>query len=542
MYKLLVVDDEKRIREGMAAAVRATGLFEAYTAEGGAAALALLKQTPMDAMLLDISMPDMNGLEMLHALRDTDALPVTVVISGFEQFDYVREAMCCGAIDYLLKPVDADDLSALCARLTEQIVKRQARQKHLRQLQDYVQEHRSEIRQKLLSDILDGRIDRSMLGSIREVYGIDLSGNWFSAAVILLRRRDADVSEMTFQVALRRFEIALDARLNQPRAFCVNRFNMENARYILLFNGEKAPPAEEVDALFNGVLTDCGEIPEIRAYIGKGGHTDAYEQLSTVYAQANQALYFRSTFGPGVVYDISDYQQNAAQSTAELMLDEIEELARKGRYEQAAERTEKLFEFLRENLRAFSSANLRYFLLRSRLMAPMALVRSGMEFTDEMLLEGIRMHGSVTERDLRRARDYTVQMLRAVRPRLAETNSSRQKETAAQLRAYVDEHYADNELSVSGMSNRFGYSANYLGNIFKNAYSISVNDYINQRRVQQARRLIDETALHIYEIAFRVGFSDQNYFSRIFKKYTGLSPREYRENSSPGTIKCNKKL
>ncbi len=542
MYKLLVVDDEKRIREGMAAAVRAAGQFEAYTADSGKTALALLKRQPMDAMLLDISMPDMNGLELLRALKDTDALPLTVVISGYEQFDYAREAMCCGAIDYLLKPVDAEDLAALCARLAERIVRAKARREHESQLQTYVQEHRSDIRQKLLTDILDGRIDRGMLGSIRSVYGIDLRGEWFCAAVILLRRRDADVAEMEFQVALRRFEIALDALLQQPRAFCVNVFNMENARYILLMNGGAAPPAGEVDALLNAALAECAAIPEVRAYIGKGGPADAYEQLSVSYAQANQALYFRSTFGPGVVYDISDYQHNAAQAAAALMLDEIEELARKGRYEQAAERTERLFETLRENLRAFSSAQLRYFLLRSRMMLPMILLRSGMEFTDEMLLEGIRMRGPVGERELRRARDYTLQMLRAIRPQVAETNSSRQRETAAQLRAYVDEHYADNDLSVSGMSGRFGYSANYLGNLFKNAYSVSINDYINQRRVRQAQRLIDETALHIYEIAFRVGFSDQNYFSRIFKKYTGLSPREYRDDSLLRAINSDKKL
>ena len=69
------------------------------------------------------------------------------------------------------------------------------------------------MKQKLLTDILDGRIDRGMLGSIRSVYGIDLRGEWFCAAAILLRRRDADVAEMEFQVALRRFEIALDALL-----------------------------------------------------------------------------------------------------------------------------------------------------------------------------------------------------------------------------------------------------------------------------------------------------------------------------------------
>ena len=110
MYKLLVVDDEKRIREGMAAAVRAAGQFEAYTADSGKAALALLKRQPMDAMLLDISMPDMNGLELLRALKDTDALPLTVVISGYEQFDYAREAMGWAVDTGLITGVNGTDL------------------------------------------------------------------------------------------------------------------------------------------------------------------------------------------------------------------------------------------------------------------------------------------------------------------------------------------------------------------------------------------------------------------------------------------------
>ena len=64
--------------------------------------------------------------------------------------------------------------------------------------------------------------------------------------------------------------------------------------------------------------------------------------------------------------------------------------------------------------------------------------------------------------------------------------------------------------------------------MFKRAYGVSVNDYINQYRVSQAKALMDETDMKVYEIAFHVGFNDQHYFSKIFKRYQGVSPTEYR--------------
>lgn len=530
MYNLLIVDDEKRIREGMAAAVRKTNLFQVREASNGLQALEQLAQQDADALLLDISMPDMDGLDLLRNLSMRENAPLTVVISGYENFDYVREAMCHGAIDYLLKPVDGDDLRALSLRLVERLKQRDSHQRYEMQLQTYVQQHKTEIRQKLLTDILDGRITRSMLEDIHSVYGIELRGKAFCVAVLQLQRVPS-AGEMDFQMTLRRVELSLDALFSRRRNFQVNLFNMENARYILVFNGERDLPMAEVDALLDEILLHCAQVTELRAYIGKGGAVNAYEQLSTSFMQANQALDHKAVFGPGVVYDIQDYQSDELAQAC-LLMDEIEEKLRQGQYGAVEEMVQRLFDKLLKNIDRYSSAQIRYFILRCRMLTPMILLRNGHSYSADVLTDGLRTRGSVNERELRRARDSALQLLHALRPLMNENSRTRQAELAQRLLNHIDANFADSALSVSSLSTAFGYSANYLGNLFKRAFSTSINDYINQCRVRQAQKLIGETTLHVYEVAFHVGFADQNYFSKIFKKYTGLSPREYRDQLS----------
>lgn len=528
MYNLLIVDDEKRLREGMAAAVVEAGGFHVRTACNGKQALEMLNQEAADAMLLDVSMPDMNGIELLGILSARDQLPVTVVISGYEHFEFVREAMCCGAIDYILKPVDSEDLRKLSERLTHVIEQRNARRQNEERLQAYVQQHLREIQQKLLSDILDGCIDRSMLDDIYATYGIDLRGEKFCAAVIQLQRAN-HIRELAFQVALRRVELALEEMLRKKYSFSVCMFNMENARYILLMSGHNELPDAEVEALLTCALHCCAQVKEVRAYIGRGNQVNGYEQLNASYLQANHALDFKAMFGPGVVYDIRDYQRRTELSDADLLLVEMESRLRTNQFDQAEKIAREFFDLLLKNANGYSSSQLRYFIMRCRLLLPTALIRSGQDFDADILFNGMRTRGMVNEREIRASQEQTLQMLRALRPN-AESFRSHQRGVAAQLREYIDKNYYDSALSVGMLSANFGYSANYMGNIFKKTYSISISDYINQRRVREAQRLISETSMHIYEVAFKVGFSDQNYFSKTFKRYTGRTPREYRDS------------
>ena len=124
-------------------------------------------------------------------------------------------------------------------------------------MQQFVLEHRDTIKQKLLTDILEGQIVSRTLEDMRAVYGIRLDGEYFMAAVIYLCRQDENVGEVAFQVALKAFEEELNRLVAEPCPFHINLFNMENARYVLLLAGAKPLTGSG----FSGCWTRCWRPP-----------------------------------------------------------------------------------------------------------------------------------------------------------------------------------------------------------------------------------------------------------------------------------------
>ena len=94
--------------------------------------------------------------------------------------------------------------------------------------------------------------------------------------------------------------------------------------------------------------------------------------------------------------------------------------------------------------------------------------------------------------------------------------------------AFIEEHYME-DISLELLADCVGYSPNYLSMVFKSQYGINLFEYLNKYRIEKAEELLLETNLYSYEIAVKTGFSDDSYFSKTFKKYTGHSPNEYRK-------------
>lgn len=120
-HNFLIIDDEAVIRKGMQQALEGLGLFNIYTAGNGAEGLKIVEQNNIEAVFLDIEMPEMNGVDFMKTLSANERHPLAVVISGYDEFNYVREALRYGALDYLLKPVDSSDIRALGERIYDML-------------------------------------------------------------------------------------------------------------------------------------------------------------------------------------------------------------------------------------------------------------------------------------------------------------------------------------------------------------------------------------------------------------------------------------
>ncbi|HIS01995.1 MAG TPA: response regulator [Candidatus Excrementavichristensenella intestinipullorum] len=526
MDKVLVVDDEKLICEGMRRALEGLALFQVHTAASGLEALKLLETEDIQGMLLDIAMPDMDGLELMRRLSQRPERPFTMIISGYEEFAYAQQALTYGAVDYVLKPVDAEDVARMGLRLYQLIQDRRARREHTEKMHQFVLEHRDAIKQKLLTDILEGQIVSRTLEDMRAVYGIHLDGEYFMAAVIYLCRGDEGVEEVAFQVALKAFEEELNRLVAQPCPFHINLFNMENARYVLLLAGAQPLDGQRIQSLLDQVLQAAAGVEGLKCYAGKGDQVRGLNNLSASYVHANEALDYRALFGSGVVYDIGDYRKNPQVLGLSATLEEIQGHLRFQRFDQAETGVRAIFQRLGQ--RGLTQGQIRFFTLRLMLVLSGILVENGMDAPEGFWQDVLTVRGQLNQRTLPRVQARALHMLEAARRALQRDYSEQHRRLAQQVKEHIQAHYADNRLSVNHLSALFNYSPNYLGNVFKRAYGVSVNDYINQYRVGQAKALMDETHMKVYEIAFQVGFNDQHYFSKIFKKYQGVSPTEYR--------------
>lgn len=125
MYKVLIVDDEEIVCRGLAQFIKwqEHGFMVAGTAHSADEALLQLKHTDFDVIFLDIRMPNKTGLEMLQELQKSRICVKTVILSGFSEFSYAREAIRYGAVDYLSKPVNLKEVEALLDRLKAELIK-----------------------------------------------------------------------------------------------------------------------------------------------------------------------------------------------------------------------------------------------------------------------------------------------------------------------------------------------------------------------------------------------------------------------------------
>ena len=164
MYKILIVDDEFIIHKGIAGLLkRSVDYFDVYEASDGSEALELIAQENIDAMLLDINMPKMNGLDVLKTLQEQKKKILTVVLTGYEEFDYAKKALEYGAFKYELKPLTPTKLLELSKELKTHLDEENTAKRELEMLRTEFLKHRQIQKNQILQDLIYGNVPENYL-------------------------------------------------------------------------------------------------------------------------------------------------------------------------------------------------------------------------------------------------------------------------------------------------------------------------------------------------------------------------------------------
>jgi two-component system response regulator YesN len=530
--KLLIADDDEQIRSGMEQGIdwSALDIQQVITASNGFEAMQFFSELCPEIVVTDVRMPGLDGLELLRQIKKINPQTRVVILSGYNDFEYLKKAIQLDAVDYELKPIRARSLIALIQRIKEDIDRERMTEQEFNK---YLASYKTKFAEELLTGSITDRL--ILLEGLQKYYGFEATGALVCVSVQLddKRNQSGDLSEAAMNTIYRLFEsselssqgICLELRAGElvflmrteTRSYLFyQQFVNELVNLLGEWNRKTKPVCQ---TSFSAGISGSGSVSEI----------------VRLYHEANQALSMRLYEGNGSVkvYDRS-CELNDGMIVGLLENGEFIGQLSRGDFNSAAgmvhrefDRIKKDRQYSRKSLSAYCRNLLQLFLVTARNVPADVTenIRSKMEFIEEgtysLSIDRFReIVAAVFEHaGTRCSKDLSPVMIRADK--------------------FIRKHFTG-DLTVEMLAGHVGKTPNYFSHLFKREFGIPFREYVNRLRVDKAKELIIHTNDLIYEISQKVGFSDYTYFTQVFKKIEGYPPASLRKQPSEAAVGLKK--
>ncbi|MNW37732.1 putative response regulatory protein [compost metagenome] len=532
MHKVLIVDDEVLARVGIKSFVQwnEAGFEVVGEAENGKKAFAMIMDLQPDIVITDIHMPVMNGIELIKAVKKENIPVEFLVLSAYDDFEYVKEAMRLGANDYILKlEMEPKALTELLNKLREKIetehTKKTAEKYFMRS-----KENISTIQEKLFKEMVFGHKYRNdeFEGKLKEIQ-ITLPGQNLICLVLNLdnkgrfdKRNTKDVYLLDYAIMNIINEVLVDYQYGV--VFC-----SRPEEYIIIFSAGEEKNLDQYDQkvaeLERLIKRFLKEYLNISVTIGVSNFFQEYVKLPIAYQQALYAVNQNFNLPRGSTIRYKDIIPESSEDD-DLSLDlDLKNLERQ--FEAA------------DVLGIGNSFDMmiNYFLVDAKKITREHLKATcaALIFMINSYLDKYKMEkGKLWEIDpykqleeLKTQRDF-ISWIEQLKVKLLNEldHADEPKRMIAKAKQFVNRNYME-EISLESVSKYINFSANYFSAVFKKETGTNFIDYVTNVRIEAAKRLLTEQKYKIYEISQMVGYENEHYFSRVFKKITGVSPKRF---------------
>ena len=535
-HNILIVDDEQLIRQGLRARIEYLGIDvdEIFEAENGLMALRLQEEHPIDVVITDIRMPDMDGLELIQEMQKKNNQIKFVVLSGYAEFSYAETAIRLGVKAYLLKPVSNDDLKAAFDKAYKEMeqtasVRQEVQMKKRmdREKQVYQQE---KALNALFSSQEAGAVTREQLCKL---CGYD-EKMWAGGAESVLYLAILHINKESFEHQrfrpvdheLVRFMIRnIFEEIQAPcEKLLVNSLSDTRQMYGIFIGDDKKKLRMEVERIYLRMRSVLEKKMGIYLTIGVSRCRSQLEGKET--SEARQALKQRIIYGKANIYFYEDIRILGEQEFPVSQLHLLEQYIEHNEIFKVKNLVQEIFS--EELVKKYGSAYLRIMWIRILNLLLHHYERRGRNAAEiEKMLQNYNLLDRI--QSLQEIRQKIIEMVMECvsTESVADANARSKIQMAI---GYIQEHFAEN-LTVNVLAEHYGMSPNYFSSMFKKEMSRSAVNYITELRINQARELLYHSELSVVDISKKVGYEDSQYFFRVCKKYLGMTPLQYREES-----------
>lgn len=526
MIKLLIADDEENIRKGIRNNVdwEDNGIVVCGEAEDGDEALRLIHETNPDIIVIDIKMPGTSGLDVIEALYSVNHPAKSIIISGYDDFSFAQKALKLGALDYLLKPCRSRDILESVLKIKTEIELERTRKDVFDRFKSQFNANLPMLKEKILTNILDNRvvINKQLLNTF-QLFRIKLLPD----AIVVLVIKIIEFTAYCKNHSCKDTELLLLSIKSIISETLQTDFRCETLEYdnniVVIINMEKDELCRLIQ-LCEIIKSNIKESLGFPISIGIGRACSNLESVSNSYYEALKSAELSFIMGPEVTIQYDKIKEIDKDNTVYPLNEEknIMNAIGAGKIEDLRKRLDEYISLLLEyNSTEYIQKSCLalilslYHLCLEKNIIPEDIFGCSFSSLDEIL------HYDTLDKIKDKLLDIIIKLTEAIN-----AFKTSNKSISLALK-FIEENYEKN-LTLETIAQKVFVNPKYLSTLFKQVVGENFVDYIQRIRIEKACEMLKDVRLKIYEIAYKVGYTDDKYFCQVFKRIKGLTPGQYR--------------
>ncbi|QEN09521.1 response regulator [Oceanispirochaeta crateris] len=531
-YTLLLADDEQIIRDGISRKIKweEEGFIFLPPCEDGESAIQSVREHQPDVVITDICMPGRDGLEVAKYIAENSPDTLVIILSGYEDFDYARQALLANVHEYILKPLSSRKIHELLQRIREELTRRKAFQLDMSRLLQLQEEHKQSLRERFLCRVLTRPIKSEEIQEYHEILqGQNPEMDYYCALVMDLdspgKVSPTVLTQDLYLLAVR--EEAEKLKEKVPRIMICQP--PEPAIYIILRDENENSLNHTARYTAEQLAKTISVLPDFSMSIGLGRSVRGMDMLYQSSRQARRALENRLIMGDRSVFFYQDSVDRIGDRNNRFLqnADRLMNALKQQSAESVSDLVRDFIFILRESGLSPLRIRLEISKFTFRVIDFLGSLEDSLSYDDIFLLS--ESLASIAGLDnLVSVEEALDSCLMEVSGLLKENRKKFPEKKIGEIQVFLEKEYASPNITVETITSQFFISPSYLSKLFRQFMDKTFVEYLTGLRVSKACELLKTSDKKLFEIAEMVGYSDSRYFSSIFKKYMGMTPSQFR--------------
>ena len=531
MLKVFLAEDEFIIREGIKNNIdwQAHGYEFCGEASDGELAFPLIQKTRPDILITDIKMPFVDGLALSRLVKKE--LPETeiIILSGYEEFDYAKEAIQIGVARYLLKPINGETLLQEIDSVAEIILDKQKEKEIREKYQREMEENSLRDQMDLFQHLVTGDCSMEELLSVADKLDLKIMAPWYSIVLLKIQSMKHDYEEYSGSIVVVDERIA---KLAEPEHVLIFDRALEGRAFLFKADSEDELLAYQKEYLGNVKEVLSGYV-NLRYFGGIGTPVNRLREIPASFEDASHAFAHRYLVAESCILDSSLLMQEGAAENEDFRISAVnpeqidrtkmQEFLRTGDLEEVVYFVDEFFGKLDGG--AMKSRIFRQYITMDAYFSIVDFLKGLGLQKDE--IEAPDQDSSILQ-DEKSAMDYIIRIMEKALVLREKKASSRYEDVVSEVIHYIEDNYAQEELSLNLLASHVNFSPNHLSMIFSQQTGQTLIRYLTDYRMNRAKELLRCSSKKSSVISMEVGYKDPHYFSYLFKKTQGMTPTQYR--------------